>query len=459
MNIEKKINKISKTIYENYVKHCRKKGKVPYSKDVENKLCRLNPGVNRALLIEQYYSNKISKEILVVIAAFLLLTAAVIGSVTNSKIDKDNQVYRNDYGKGDYYLNLEADSDNGSYDIEIKVNERKYKKEEISKIMDQIAEDMRLVIRGDNENLDYVTTDLNLVTNIDKYPIEISWETNNYGLIRTDGKIGDEEITPEGARVNLKMILGYFDYKQEYIYEVILYPQALSYEEQYKNEIISSIQEAQKESEYDDFFTLPEIGSDGYISWNEAKEPVAIIMAILSGIALVAVWVGVDNDLTKEYRKRNQSLRLEYSEFVSKLQLLISSGMTLRSAFERMGEDYKESIARGGSKKYVYEELIICVKQMKDGVSENKCYESFGNRCTLLSYRKLASLLTQNLKKGTTGMVAALSNETKLAFEERKMAAKKQGEEAQTKLLFPMIIMLAVVMIIIMIPAYMSFGS
>ncbi len=52
-----------------------------------------------------------------------------------------------------------------------------------------------------------------------------------------------------------------------------------------------------------------------------------------------------------------------------------------------------------------------------------------------------------------------LENETKIAFEERKQQAKRLGEEAQTKLLFPMILMLTVVMIIIMIPAYMSFGG
>ena len=45
------------------------------------------------------------------------------------------------------------------------------------------------------------------------------------------------------------------------------------------------------------------------------------------------------------------------------------------------------------------------------------------------------------------------------AFEERKNMAKKYGEEAGTKLLLPMIIMLIVVMAIIMVPALMSFSG
>lgn len=459
MNMEKKINKLSKIIYGKYINRCRKSGKLPFSAEIEKRLSSLNPGINRRTLIEDYYTDKISKMLLIGILSLLLLIFVIINSLTESKLINHNQLSRNTYGKGNYNVNLVANSDTGKYEIEVQVAEKHYTDEEVSPIMDELAEKMKGLIRGDNESLDHVTSDLKLITEINNYPIDIRWETNNYDLIRTDGTIGDGDINPNGEIVDLKMILSYCEYTQEYVYRITLFPRELSYEEKYKNEIISSIQEMQNESEYEDFFMLPENGSEGYISWNEAKEPVAIIMAILSGIALVAVWVGMDNDLAKEYKKRNQSLRLEYSEFVSKLQLLISSGITLRSACERMGEDYKQFLAGGGNKKYVYEELLICLKQMRDGVSESKCYEAFGNRCGLLCYRKLSALLAQNLKKGTSGMIAALSNETKMAFEERKMAARKQGEEAQTKLLFPMTIMLGVVMIIIMIPAYMSFGA
>ena len=43
------------------------------------------------------------------------------------------------------------------------------------------------------------------------------------------------------------------------------------------------------------------------------------------------------------------------------------------------------------------------------------------------------------------------------AFEKRKNLAKIKGEEATTKLLFPLLLMLVVVMAIIMIPAVMNF--
>ena len=42
------------------------------------------------------------------------------------------------------------------------------------------------------------------------------------------------------------------------------------------------------------------------------------------------------------------------------------------------------------------------------------------------------------------------------AFEQRKNRARQIGEKAGTKLLFPMLIMLVLVLVIIMVPAFWS---
>ena len=64
--------------------------------------------------------------------------------------------------------------------------------------------------------------------------------------------------------------------------------------------------------------------------------------------------------------------------------------------------------------------------------------------------------MSQNLRKGMKGLTQMLKLESIQAFEERKARAKKLGEEAGTKLLFPMFLMLAVVLIIVIVPAFMS---
>lgn len=53
--------------------------------------------------------------------------------------------------------------------------------------------------------------------------------------------------------------------------------------------------------------------------------------------------------------------------------------------------------------------------------------------------------MSQNLRKGTKGLSELLKLESIQAFEERKARAKRLGEEAGTKLLLPMFLMLVVV--------------
>ena len=51
-----------------------------------------------------------------------------------------------------------------------------------------------------------------------------------------------------------------------------------------------------------------------------------------------------------------------------------------------------------------------------------------------------------------------LEKESSLAFEERKIIAKKMGEEAGTKLLMPLVVIMAVVIAIVVFPAILDFN-
>lgn len=104
----------------------------------------------------------------------------------------------------------------------------------------------------------------------------------------------------------------------------------------------------------------------------------------------------------------------------------------------------------------MYEEMALACREMQNGVSEGRAYENFGLRCRLPCYLKLAALLEQNLKKGNRGLSGLLREEVAEAFEQRKELAREQGEKAATRLLFPMVLTLAVVMLLVLVPAGMS---
>ena len=107
--------------------------------------------------------------------------------------------------------------------------------------------------------------------------------------------------------------------------------------------------------------------------------------------------------------------------------------------------------------RFLYEEIYRVANELESGVSEGTAYEHFSLRCRSQQYTRLVTLLSQNLRKGNSGLLPLLHEESKKALAERMDHARKRGEEAGTKLLLPMMLMLVIVMVIIMIPAYLSF--
>jgi len=135
----------------------------------------------------------------------------------------------------------------------------------------------------------------------------------------------------------------------------------------------------------------------------------------------------------------------------------LGAGTTVRNAWEQIVRDYqvkRDKLQIG--RRYAYEEMALVCHEIQNGVAETRAYENFGLRCRIPCYLKLSALLEQNLKKGNKGLTELLQLEVREAFEQRKELARCQGEEAATRLLLPMILMLLVVMILILVPAGLS---
>ena len=151
-------------------------------------------------------------------------------------------------------------------------------------------------------------------------------------------------------------------------------------------------------------------------------------------------------------KKKQTALTMEYASFLYKLMALLRAGLTIRGAFERLAQ------SRQVREHYIDEEIRRCCNEMKSGVPEAQAYENFGRRCQLPEYIKMGTILAQNLRKGSDGLADLLEAEALRGMEERHQLARKLGEQAGTKLLFPMMLMFGVVLIILMAPALMSFS-
>ena len=107
--------------------------------------------------------------------------------------------------------------------------------------------------------------------------------------------------------------------------------------------------------------------------------------------------------------------------------------------------------------RYLYEEVLLAVYEFQAGISEEAVYRNFGMRVGIPIYKKVVELLIQNLKKGTGDLLFMLQREENVALEMRKEQAKRLGEEAGTKMLLPMIVLMGVVLLFVLYPAMIQF--
>lgn len=103
------------------------------------------------------------------------------------------------------------------------------------------------------------------------------------------------------------------------------------------------------------------------------------------------------------------------------------------------------------------QELKLLVRDLKNGILESVALDRFGKRCKSPFYIKFCAFLIQNQKKGNRDLAQMLEQEAKNAFLQKKQEARRLGEEAGTKLLLPMMGLLLIVMVIIILPAFLSF--
>jgi hypothetical protein len=193
------------------------------------------------------------------------------------------------------------------------------------------------------------------------------------------------------------------------------------------------------------------------INWTRKMDYRGLQIIILGFICVAGISIGKRKDAQKEKENVIELMDLDYPMVVSELSILMGAGMSFRKALERIVLKYKNNLKAGKSEvRPGFEQMVIMLRRMSDGLSEIQAIEELGMKCESKNYRKLSMLLSQNLRKGSKDLIDCLEKEQQNAFELRKQRAIRTGEEASTKLLIPMAGMLFIVIVILVVPAIMQ---
>ncbi len=397
------------------------------------------------------------KQMLSIGGAFLLFGIAMYQEYTDSSLSQ-GYLERGGYGEDSRRYDLIVDGAFGEpVTCTVDIGPVQYEEVMACNLMEELFGQLPERILGANGSLDQVRTDLNLVTSFDGTGIRAVWQSRDPEVVDSYGQITAEDIGPEGIQAVLAVTLTDGVYEKEGELTLRVCPAVHSEKEEKEEALRELIQMSDWEQPFQEQVILPKEYQGKKLRYRDAGASDYWILPVL-GVALAVLFYGQEK--TKEENKkkqRRQMLLLDYADVVYQLMVYIGAGLTVQKAWECITQGYEARKERhGGPVRPAYEEMAITLRQIQYGEPEGKAIDAFGRRCNLQPYMKLSSLLEQNRRTGTKNLQQLLEQEMTAAWEEQKHTARRLGEEAGTRLLIPLFLMLAVVMVIIMVPALLA---
>lgn len=434
--------------------------------DINEKVRALHNSDNQERQVKLYWYQKTSLLLLYILMFSGFSLILQVQEKVNNIDAFETQLIRPEDGQGDEVLKLEFRMENKSdrddyYEDEILIqnNERIYTDSQLKEILNKAIPYLELEMLGENNDAKHVDKNLNFISHIPETSITVEWIPKEYLLITSDGKINNRNMDSEKEETLVTAVLKYHDKKVEHVIPITILPAKLKDNEELYKDLEKTLNTRAESSSMSKKWSLPKQIGNYSITWERPKSNSSITLLILGLSAAVLLWFYKDKELKDQIKQRNNQMLLDYPEVINKFNLLVNAGMTIKQAWTKISGDYKHTVDNNkGKTRYIYEEMLLTVQELKLGIPEANAYERFGKRVGLLPFMKFSSMLVQNLKKGNKDLVNMLGREVMEAFQERKETAKRLGEEASTKLLVPMLIMLIIVLIIIIVPAFISFS-
>jgi len=175
----------------------------------------------------------------------------------------------------------------------------------------------------------------------------------------------------------------------------------------------------------------------------------AAVIGIGSVLVMVLVYAMYD-ELNDSVRKRQNAISRQFPNVVSKLALLVTSGMVMDRAWKETAYSREAEL---------YTEMRKTSKELDNLVSPESAYGNFINRCNTKESAKLASAIMQNLSKGNAEIGRLLKDMAREAWLERRHAAKRDAEKANSKLMIPTMLLFLAILVMLMVPVAMNFSG
>ena len=158
--------------------------------------------------------------------------------------------------------------------------------------------------------------------------------------------------------------------------------------------------------------------------------------------------------IKKEKARQREEVILNLPSFINQLLLMMDSGLVLTDAFRRIAGEYAE--LPDERRNYFTDEIASILKRSeKSGENVLNGFYSFAGRSDVKELIRTANFLFENKNRGTEiwGRLSELSEDL---WEERKRLCMERIKVAETKMSFPLGIMLISLILMTAAPSLMQ---
>lgn len=282
-------------------------------------------------------------------------------------------------------------------------------------------------------------------------------------LYDSEGNAVGIERKDENMAETFKLVIHIFE-KDKVRNKNVVINKRVKVKESSKNDDKESVIDAEIESLITDIelsnngrMMLPDRLSDGTrLVWEPRDSINMNIIYIIIGYILLVLILLIDE--RKRPKDEANVIRREVlnglPRFVNQLLMLLNSGMILSDALRLVCDSYK--IIPEENRSYFEKQIIEVNERYSDGrISTTSRIFELAKETNVKELIRIASILSENERRGSN-IVDNLSRESSFLWEDRKIIAKERGRIIDTKMSYPMGILLVLLIVITMAPAMLT---
>ena len=220
-------------------------------------------------------------------------------------------------------------------------------------------------------------------------------------------------------------------------------------EDQLSRRVDQSLQEIGNSQEQ--VTMLPDrIGDDITLDWKIPKNHTFLLIPLFFPILVYGTIRSRNKAKENEIKRREENIRKELPAFNHQLLVLTGSGLIFTDAFRYIAESYEE---RGKAADSFRSMIVQIQKETAESTHDlisvlRRKSQEINER----SWSRVVSVIAESQLRGTD-LGIALAVESEMLWEQRKKMAEEKGKLAETRLTFPLAILLMVLILVTAAPA------